>query len=144
MSFFGQQSLQLDEKNRMRIPAKYRAKLGARYFILQGVGGCLFVMGEETFERFIAPFQNVALSDIEGQAAVRAIMATVEEPEEDTQGRFVLPALLKKCAAIDKKVVFVGVNDRLEIWSEEKFLAKNIGSEESVDAAIAGLKKYDI
>lgn len=144
MSFFGAQSLQLDEKNRMRIPAKFRAKLGSRFFIFQGIGGCLFLMAEESFEAFISPFKNIPLSDIAGQEAVRAVMATVEEPEEDSQGRFVLPAFLKKCAGIDKRVVFIGINERIEIWSEEKYTEKNIGSEDSVKKAVESLGKYQI
>ncbi|WP_298768572.1 lamin tail domain-containing protein, partial [uncultured Fibrobacter sp.] len=34
-------SHQLDAKNRMRIPAKFREELGAGYYISAGVGGCL-------------------------------------------------------------------------------------------------------
>ncbi|MFA5449581.1 MAG: division/cell wall cluster transcriptional repressor MraZ [Clostridia bacterium] len=144
MSFYGLHTLQLDDKNRMRMPAKFRNHLGKRYFIFQGTGGCLFAMAEQDFNDFTEPFKKIPLSDLEGQAAVRAIMATVETPEEDKQGRFVLPANLKKCAGIDRRVVFIGVNERIEIWSGEKFDAQNICSVESVDAALDGLKKYDI
>ena len=41
---------QLDAKNRMRIPAKFREELGDGYYITVGTGGCLFVYDEKQME----------------------------------------------------------------------------------------------
>ena len=46
-------------------------------------------------------------------------MGSFIELEEDNQGRYLLPANLLKYANIKKNVVTVGVDERLEIWSEE-------------------------
>ena len=47
--------------------------------------------------------------------------STVFTPEEDAQGRFILPAKLREYAKINKKMVFLGAMNRVEIWSEEKY-----------------------
>ena len=45
--------LSLDDKNRMRLPAKFRAKIGDDFVLCQGTDGCLFVMSHNEFENFI-------------------------------------------------------------------------------------------
>ena len=44
-------SHQLDAKNRMRIPAKFREELGSNYSITVGTGGCLYVYAEEEMQK---------------------------------------------------------------------------------------------
>ncbi|MDD3947596.1 MAG: cell division/cell wall cluster transcriptional repressor MraZ [Clostridia bacterium] len=144
MAFFGTHTIQMDDKNRMRIPAKFRAKLGGDYYIVYGAGGCLTILPNDSFEKFVAPFAKIPASDLEARESVRRILATVEQPEEDTQGRFVLPAHARAYAKIDKRVVFVGVGEQLEIWSEEQFAAKNIGEQNTFDNAVVLLGKYGL
>lgn len=140
--FFGTHRLSLDDKNRMRLPAKFRAKMGDDFVLFLGTDGCLFVMSEEEFENFIKKIENVPLSAHDKQNAIRAITGRVYIPEEDAQGRFILPSELKKAANINKKVVFMGVRNRIEIWSEEIYDAKFSLSENTMDAAIDALKEY--
>ena len=56
-----------------------------------------------------------------GNKSVRAILSSTFDVEEDTQGRFVIPATLKEFAGIEKSVVSVGVGNRIEIWDSEKW-----------------------
>lgn len=142
--FFGTYQNQLDDKNRMRVPAKLRAKLGEGYTLVYGAGGCLFVMPEEAFQKILLPLTKIPLSDLEAQEHARRILSTVEQPEEDGQGRFVLPAHAKAYAGIDKKIVFLGVGERIEIWSEEKFTGKNMGDQQGFDNAVSQLARYGL
>jgi len=142
--FFGTYQNQLDDKNRMRIPAKLRAKLGEGYTIVYGAGGCLFVMPEDAFSKILLPLTKIPLSDLEAQEHARRILATVEQPEEDGQGRFVLPAHAKLYAGIDKKVVFLGVGERIEIWSEDQYSAKNMSDRQGFDIAVTQLARYGL
>lgn len=45
--------------------------------------------------------------------------------EVDNQGRILLPANLREFAGITKDVTVVGVGERAEIWSKEKWEEKN-------------------
>lgn len=142
LMFFGTHRLSLDDKNRMRLPAKFRAKIGDDFVLCQGTDGCLFVMSEPEFENFINKIDNIPLSAHEKQDAVRAITSKVYLPEEDAQGRFILPQELKKSAAINKKLVFMGVRNRIEIWNEELYEEKFQNDQSNIDTAIDSLKDY--
>ncbi len=48
------------------------------------------------------------------------MLSGATEIELDKQGRIRIPDFLKTHAGIKKKVVWVGVGDRAELWSEEK------------------------
>ncbi len=110
----------LDDKNRMRMPAKFREQLGEDYKIVQGYNGCLFAMTKTEFEKFVQQFASISMGDIMGQFRFSKIMSTVFVPEEDSQGRFVLPANNRREAKIEKKLTFIGVYNRVEIWSTEE------------------------
>lgn len=140
--FFGTHRLSLDDKNRMRLPSKFRAKIGDDFVLCQGTDGCLFVMSEPEFETFINKIDNVPLSNHEKQNAIRAITSRVYLPEEDAQGRFVLPQELKRTSSINKKLVFMGVRNRIEIWGEEKYEQLFQNDENSIDNAIDALQEF--
>lgn len=117
---------QLDDKNRMRIPAKYRQALGTPSYVLPGriVDGekcCLYVFPEATFVSDIMPkmkpssyYGSDELADTSS-----GLLGLAAELEEDPQGRVKLDSNLMTSAGIDKDVVFVGKVDYLEIWSAE-------------------------
>ncbi|NLL56151.1 MAG: division/cell wall cluster transcriptional repressor MraZ [Clostridiales bacterium] len=125
MQFFGVHRIALDDKNRMRIPNKFRAKLSDNFIICGGTDGCLFVLGEQEFNAlFTDKLNDLKLNEEEKQDALRALASTMQVPEEDAQGRFILQNNLKSYANINKKMVFVGVLNRIEIWSEEAYEAR--------------------
>ena len=122
VTFCGEHRLSLDEKGRMRVPNKLRAKIEGEYVIREYPGGCLAIEPKEVFdEKFTARAATLKMGDLPEQDALRKICSTTFIPEEDSQGRFVLPARLKAKAGIKKKVVFLGVIDRIEIWAEERY-----------------------
>lgn len=120
--FCGEHKLSLDEKGRMRIPNKLRAQIEGEYVLFAYPGDCLAIVPKATFdEKFASRASTLLMKDQKEQMALRRICSTACIPEEDNQGRFVLPAKLKAMAGIKKKVVFLGVIDRIEVWAEEKY-----------------------
>ena len=123
--FCGEYRLSLDEKGRMRIPNKLRAKLGSEYVMYAGTDDSLIIVPQKDFdEKYADQMASTRLMDAEEQRAFRRLCSTTFEPEEDAQGRFVLPAKLKTLANIKKKMVFLGVIDRIEVFSEEVYDAE--------------------
>ena len=55
----------------------------------------------------------------------RFFQAGATDCEVDNQGRILLPATLREFAGITKDVTIVGVGERAEIWSKEKWEEKN-------------------
>lgn len=143
--FSSKKSITLDEKNRLRIPSTYAAALGKEYCITKGVGGCLYVMSKSFYETFSRPFKNIPFSDVAGRKISRAFFSGVDIPQEDNQGRFVISQLQRDFAGIDKKVVFVGNGDILEIWSEENYEAQGLDSDaQEMDRIYSEMNKYGL
>lgn len=123
MFYFGEYRVALDDKGRMRIPNKIRTQLGSEAVtICAGTDGALFLMTQNEFMEKIAEIAgDTRFDDFGKQKAIRMLSSTVFSPEEDAQGRFILPSRLKEYAGINKKVVFLGAMSRVEIWSEEAY-----------------------
>ena len=119
MAYVGKFNHQLDQKNRLRIPAKLKAELGQNFAIVRGTSGCLFIYSEEQFANlYEEKSKNISFVTEEGKEAtdaLRRMVATMSIPEEDNQGRFVLDASLRRIAKIQKDVVFVGMFDRIVV-----------------------------
>ena len=123
--FFGEYSHALDEKGRIRIPSKLKVGLG-EYVATKGVNNCIYIFSKTYFEtEFLESINRISAYSLTGQNAVRAILSSTFEIEEDNQGRFVLPNSLKEFAGITKSVVSVGVGKRIEIWDEETWKEYN-------------------
>ncbi len=144
MAFYGEFNQMLDAKNRMRLPAKYRNELSGGYYVLNGASGCLMVMDAKRFNALTEKFESIPFSDIQARRAITKIMTSVVEPEEDAQGRFVLPQKAKAYAGITKNIVVAGAFDHLEIWSEERYNEIGLGDAEDFNQALVALKDYGI
>lgn len=123
--FFGIYFHQIDDKGRLRLPAKLRGELGGSFFCMKGFDNTILIYSEERFRRFCEENANVPLTDVEAQRSLVELISNAFPIEEDSQGRFVLPQALKDYAGIEKNVVIKGVIDRIEIWSEKAHEARS-------------------
>ena len=69
-------------------------------------------------------------------------MSSAFETEEDGQGRILIPVELREFAKIDKKIVFIGVGNRVEIWAEEVWNDYSTGA--NFDDAVAELARLGV
>lgn len=115
---------QLDDKNRLRIPSKFKKELTGengerRYSFFRGMNNCICVMADDDLDDVISSISEEAIS--EANQATALFFSSIHSAEEDAQGRVVLPPLLKKIAGIKKDIVTLGRGKRLEIWSAENY-----------------------
>ncbi len=126
----------IDSKGRLTVPAKLREQLGERFYVTQGLDGCLFVYPEKQWEAFMDDICSKPMS----QAAVlqRYFIANSAVVEPDSMGRILIPKNLRDFAKLEKDAVFLGVGKRGEIWAGdrlEEFNAKQ--TPESIYDAMA-------
>ncbi|MBE7042974.1 MAG: division/cell wall cluster transcriptional repressor MraZ [Ruminococcaceae bacterium] len=118
--FRGEFACSLDDKSRLTVPSGYREGLGEVFYITKGLDKCLFVFPEDKWEEFEATINALPLSG--GRKTQRFFISGAKKCTPDKQGRVVLDQSLKKYAEItERDVVVIGVSDRLEIWSKEKW-----------------------
>ena len=120
--FMGEYNHTIDAKGRLTIPSKLREGLGEEFVITQGNDGCLIAYDAEKWGEFERKLNALPDSKKDVRAYKRFFLgkATVIN-ELDKQGRALLPAPLREYAGLIKDVVLVGVGDKVEIWSAERW-----------------------
>ncbi len=116
--FLGQYQNSIDAKGRTIIPAKFRDELGSNFVLTKGLENCLFIYPMSQWESFREKLNNLPLTSKESRAFVRRFFAGAVECELDKQGRVNIPPVLREHAELDKELVTIGVNERIEIWSK--------------------------
>ena len=131
----------LDDKNRIRLPAKYREKLGNDYILMPGIDGCIFLYSADAEDKFLK-----AVDEMEFDSDMSDIIDLISEMsatvEADSQGRFMLTDDLLKYANIDKDVRIVGSFKRIEIWSEEIYIKRHEKKDRSPEAVNEAFKQF--
>ena len=117
---------QLDDKNRLRIPSKFKKELTGEhgektYSFFRGMHQCICVMADDLLDDTISSLSEEGIS--ETSPASTLFFGSIFSAEEDGQGRVVLPSALRKMAGIKKDIVTLGRGKRLEIWAAERYYA---------------------
>ncbi|NFM77739.1 division/cell wall cluster transcriptional repressor MraZ [Clostridium botulinum] len=119
--FIGEYNHGLDTKNRIIIPAKFREELGKKFVLTKGLDGCLYVYPKSQWEVLQKKLETLPLTNKNARAFVRFFFSGAHELELDKQGRTLIPQNLLEYGQIQKEIVSIGVSNRIEIWSKEKW-----------------------
>lgn len=120
MAFRGQHEHNLDAKDRITVPAGYRAALADGVVVMEGVEQCVEVWPVAAAEAMEADWvEPLSPMGARGRRIRRRVFATSEETELDSAGRVRLPKHLIKHGALDGASLVVGVGNHLEIWNPE-------------------------
>ena len=111
----------LDAKGRLFIPAQLRKELGETLYLTMGVDACLALYPQESWDVFTEKFNSLPMSQ---SKLMRPLFANAAKCEPDAQGRIVVPQKLRAYAGLDKDAVIIGVHNRAEIWSRDKWQAQ--------------------
>lgn len=117
--FMGTTYNSIDEKNRMIVPSRLRADLGARCILTRGLDRCLYIYTVSDWEKQLEKISRLPEADPKIRAFIRHFCANAVECELDKQGRIVVPQDLKNYAGIEKELVTMGAMTKIEIWSKE-------------------------
>lgn len=115
--FTGNYRHTLDAKGRLFIPTCLREELGETFKVTRGVETCLRLYPMPAWETFAAKI--AALPEAKAKDVRHFFFAYSFDASPDAQGRVTLPPESRKYAHLDKNVVLVGDDTRLEVWNEE-------------------------
>ena len=119
--FMGEFHHNVDEKGRLIIPSKFRNELGKKFIVTRGIEKCLFVYSYDEWNKIVEKLKELPFTRKDARTFMRMFLSGATECELDNNGRINIPAPLTTYANITKEVVVIGVNERLEIWSENSF-----------------------
>lgn len=125
MIFRGINNLALDTKGRMAMPARYRERLmdtcGGRLVVTVDRDRCLLVYPLHEWEIIESQLVNLPSLNKQARLLQRLLIGHATEMELDSQGRILIPPMLRDYAQLDKKIVLIGQGKKFEIWDEQSW-----------------------
>ena len=117
MAFTGTFEHNLDAKNRLTIPSKFRTALSGGVVLSRGVERCLSLYPAKTYAEMAEQvLQGINPLSPRGRELRRMLYSTALETELDSAGRVMLTPKFLGHAGIDREVVITGVGECLELW----------------------------
>ncbi|MBN7275140.1 division/cell wall cluster transcriptional repressor MraZ [Ligilactobacillus pobuzihii] len=131
--FMGEYRHSIDTKGRIIIPAKFRDELAGKCILTRGLDGCLFGYPMDEWQNLEEKLKKLPLTKRDARSFVRFFYSAATESAFDKQGRVNIPQSLRSHAGVEKKCVIVGVSNRFEIWSEDRWQDFSDNAEENFD-----------
>lgn len=116
--FMGEYHHNIDIKGRIIIPSKVREDLGENFIVTRGLDGCLFIYPKVEWDNIINKYKDLPDTK-EKRQFMRIFLSGATVCEYDKQGRINIPKPLIDYAKLQKDCIIIGVDERLEVWSEE-------------------------
>lgn len=135
MKFIGMTSAKMDAKGRLFLPSDFRKQLEGsdpRLVLKRDVfQPCLVVYPYEVWEAEVGELRS-RLNRWNPREAMlfRQFMAEIEVIGLDSKGRFILPRRWLEVCRIANSVSFIGMDDRIEVWSTSLTAQPFLSSEE--------------
>lgn len=137
--FIGEYKYNLDNKNRLALPAKFRKLFKEGAVITKGLDNCLFIYTSKEWTKLVDKLANLPISQAKSRAFSRMLLAGAMDVNLDGQGRVILPDYLKEFASLNKTVVIAGLYNRLEVWDDKLWTKYQRTSEKDTNEIAEGL-----
>jgi MraZ protein len=124
--FTGSHSINMDPKGRMAIPTRIRDALlascnGRLVLTAHSEERCLLVYPEPQWQEILPQIQALPAMRKAARRIQRLLIGYACPLELDGNGRILVPPTLRSYAALDKKLMLVGLGNKLELWSEDSW-----------------------
>lgn len=122
--FRGRYEYGVDTKGRLAIPSKFREVLGTKFderLIVTHFDQCLWAYPVPIWQELEKKIAALPQFQEEVKALQRVFVSAASECPLDKQGRILLPPTLREYAGLQKEAVLVGMTQRIEIWSADRW-----------------------
>jgi MraZ protein len=134
MVFRGTFEYSLDAKNRLTVPARFRAALSEGVVLAKGLERCVALWTPKGYDEYtqasLAGFHPLSK---QAQKLKRFFAANSLDTDLDSAGRVGIPAFLLEHGGLSKEVVVTGSGDALEIWDRAHWADYNAALASDVD-----------
>lgn len=118
--FMGEYHYSIDDKGRLTIPSKLRYDLGEKFIVTRGLDNCLFIYPMNEWNNVINKYKELPNTK-DARNFMRFFLSGATVCEFDKQGRINIQTPLLNYAKLTKDCVIIGVSERIEVWSKEKW-----------------------
>jgi MraZ protein len=121
-SFRGTFDYTLDAKNRLTVPARFRAALSEGVVMAKGTEPCVVLWTPDDYDAFTTSMLDSfhPLSE-DREKLERFYASSSHDTELDSAGRVGVPPFLMQHAGLEKDVVVIGARNRIEVWDRAKW-----------------------
>jgi MraZ protein len=127
MLFFrGINSINMDAKGRLAIPKRYRESIveASESQLVATIdlhSPCLLIYTQDEWEVIERKLMSLPNMDSQARLVQRLLLGHASEMEMDSQGRVLLPSLLREHAKLDKNLILLGQGNKFELWSQSEW-----------------------
>lgn len=151
MLFFrGINSINMDTKGRLAIPKRYRESIAEAsenqlVATIDLHSPCLLIYTMDEWEVIERKLMSLPNMDSQARLVQRLLLGHASEMEMDSQGRVLLPSLLREHAKLEKEAILLGQGNKFELWSQAAWdnsrpeMLDTASATESVSDALANL-----
>jgi MraZ protein len=126
MAFRGTFDHTLDAKNRLTVPAKFRATLADGAVLAKGIENCVALWTPEAYDEYMsASLAGLHPMSPEARRLKRFFSANAVDVELDAANRVMVPGFLAEHGGLGKDVVVTGAGECLEIWDRTAWAEYN-------------------
>ena len=117
MAFRGSFDYSLDAKNRLTVPAKFRAELSGGVVLAKGLERNVDLWVPEAYDAVVQrSLEGLNPMSSDARRMRLWFSANAFDTELDSAGRVQLPAALIEHAGLRKEVVVTGASESLQVW----------------------------
>jgi MraZ protein len=140
LAFRGTFDFTLDAKNRLTVPARFRAQLSDGVVLAQAFEPCVALWTPAAYDAY----QATALGALNPMSPdyrqlSRYFAANAVDTELDAAGRVMLPSFLLEHGSLARDVVVTGAGEHLEIWDRAAWGTYNEALADRVNAITEAL-----
>lgn len=122
--FRGINAINIDGKGRLAVPTRYREALSADgknalVVTIDTEETCLLMYPQEKWQMIEDKLQQLPSFNPAARRIQRLLIGHATDVELDSQGRILLPPVLRDYAQLSKHVVMIGQGNKFEVWDEE-------------------------
>lgn len=124
--FRGINAINMDGKGRIAVPMRYRNDLCPQnqstvVVTIDTEETCLLMYTTHQWQIIEDNLQRLPSFNVAARRIQRLLIGHATDIEIDTNGRILLPPLLREYADLKKQVVMIGQGNKFEIWDEDNW-----------------------
>ncbi len=121
--FRGINAINVDGKGRISMPARYRDDLldetdGKLVITIDSEEHCLLLYPLPVWEEIEKKIGDLPSFNQSARRIQRLLIGHATELDMDSNGRILLPPLLREYASLDRQIVLVGQGKKFELWDK--------------------------
>lgn len=121
--FRGINAITIDAKGRLSVPSRYRDSLlgeesESLVVTIDTEETCLLLYPAEEWQIIESKLQSMPSFNRAARRIQRLLIGHATDVEPDSNGRLLIPPVLREYAQLEKKVVMIGQGNKFEVWNE--------------------------